>query len=264
MVKSFVKKLALDYIITENNDIYLIELQNGFGKFGLLELFPDEWRKYRKLLRYSVRKNPPEPEFLRKFKKICRSKIETYRLFKDFQPRSYILRSWNRDKIQLWLNSLKSKFVLAKPPTGSCGMGIHLFDKDEVLDNEKILNSGESHILQEYIFSKNLNLDQGCESRAGCIRHVILLKYDGLRMKVLHLPSYWRVAPMAYSFRISRESLTANISRGAIPVPVNENDYQLVMESANKVACALSSFALGNLEILMGASNVLGLDISSL
>lgn len=222
----FFKPLGFDFIITEDKKIYLIELQHGFGRQGMMELYPNSLNYYRKmvrLLRNTYGKGWPIAKELRK---ICSNKTNTYNLLKKYQPKSFHYRSWNH-KIESWLNSLEHDFILAKPPKGSCGVGILIFTRDEFYNNHNNINLGSARLLQEYIPSKYI-YDNNNQPHIGCIRHVVMLLGDEQNLNFVHIPSYWRVSPEPYFHKPNPEVLTANISRGAYPVKLDQDEEFLV------------------------------------
>ena len=123
MYPNFVKHFGLDFIITDDEKIYLIELQHRFGRLGLQILYPQAWEIHRKQYRRLVRDPGPNQQLLTGIRKICRNKIETYRLFRDYQPDSYIFNGWKSARLRKWLDTLTCKYILSKPPLGTCGQG---------------------------------------------------------------------------------------------------------------------------------------------
>lgn len=245
-IPKFVKHFGLDFIITDDPQIYLIELQHRFGRLGLQILYPRAWQIHRKQYRILVRDAGPCRQLLSGIRKICRNKIETYRLFREYQPESFIFNGWRSARLRKWVDSLTSDYILSKPPLGTCGQGILLFERERFLEDGPKRIIGGPVLLQEYIFSKRYQT-RGLETdySVGCIRHVCMMRCDGKGLKLLHLPSYWRVAPLPFTRRISEDTLVANISRGAFPVEVAPEDMQLIHDTTNRIACELVTKIFG-------------------
>ncbi len=263
----FAKQLGLDFIITSDGQVFLIELQPGFGRLGIMTLFPELYQKYRRYLRQKSCSVEPDHIFLKKYKRFCRNKILTYRLLKEFQPNSYLFRKWESPALKRWLHSLSGDFILAKPPLGARGEGIRLFKREQLLaqvdhintpptlksvgltstlEDDRVssdkktgsiskINLGNAVLLQDYVFSRPIFLENQREKFIGCIRHVILLICDGRALDIYHLPSYWRVSPHPFSSGLNRESLTANISRGATPLEVDPGEADLVKTKVEEI-----------------------------
>jgi hypothetical protein len=219
---TFCSSLGVDVIITPDDRAVLVELQHGFGRRGLIELFPAENSAYRRLFWRLRRRHGRSSVLLQGLRRICGSKVATWKLLADYQPASHVYRGWTV-VLEEWLDHLTSDFILAKPPRGSCGRGILVLDRREFRRAAGAVNLGEAILLQEFVKSRPLLGPEG-EEHVGCIRHIVILVSDGERLSFVHLPSYWRVSPLAYVHRADKDALTANISRGAYPVAVSEAD----------------------------------------
>lgn len=236
---SFSKPVGLDFIITPGGEAYLIELQHGFGRRGLLELFPLASRDYRKTFWHLRRQLGKSPWIAEGIRRICGDKIETYKAFAPYQPSSLVYWRWS-SKVERWLEGLPNGIVLAKPPRGSCGKGIIVLSREQLLQWKsnvqlKILPV----LLQEYIESREL-MDPTGRPHLGCIRHIVLMRSDSTRLGFIHLPSYWRVAPAPYEPKdLDQEALTANISRGAYPQEVSLRDTLLVRQLSEAICTEL-------------------------
>lgn len=239
---SFSKPVGLDFVITPEGKAYLIELQHGFGRRGLLQLFPLASRDYRKTfwgLRRELGKSPWIAEGIRR---ICGDKIETYKVFAAYQPASLVYWRWS-PKVERWLESLAPDgIVLAKPPRGSCGRGIVVLSCEQLLQWRSDLQLKMVPVLlQEYVESRKL-VDSKGQPHLGCIRHIVLMRSDSTRLSFIHLPSYWRVAPAPLGSEdgsLDQEALTANISRGAYPREVSQQDTRLVQRLSEAICTEL-------------------------
>jgi hypothetical protein len=233
ILPSFSKAMGLDFIVTPEGKVVLIELQHGFGRRGLVELFPHTHRKYRQNY-WSLRR-----QFGKSFliidglRKICSDKIRTYKLLAPYQPSSFVYRKWNA-RVENWLDSLRSDFILAKPSQGSCGKGIRVFGRHDFRRSQGKIALGQARLLQEYIESRPLVDSQG-KTHVGCIRHIVLLYSEGPTLSFLHLPSYWRVSPVPFVEKPDYEACTANISRGAYPVAVDLQDQLHIRQLAELI-----------------------------
>ena len=234
----FSKPMGLDWIITEQGRVYLVELQHGFGRKGLLHLWPKLAKHYRKThwrLRRELGKCWEVTEGLRL---ICHDKITTYKHFPGHQPRSFVYKRWG-PKVETWLEGLDCEFLLAKPPLGSCGEGILVLNREAFLRSAGAVQLGRANLLQEYIESRLLPDPLGGGGHVGCIRHIVILMSDGEHLTFMHLPPYWRVAPDALVRDAESGTLTANISRGAFALPVSEADTNLVRPLAEQICAAM-------------------------
>ncbi len=233
----FSKPMGLDFIITEQGRIYLVELQHGFGRKGFLHLWPALAKHYRKThwrLRRELGKCWEVSEGLRL---ICHDKIQTYKHFPELQPSSFVFRKWG-PKAEAWLRGLTCPFILAKPPLGSCGQGIIVLDREAFIRSRGAVELGRATLLQEYVESRLLT-GPGGGGHVGCIRHIMILMSDEKDLTFLHLPSYWRVAPDALERDAESASMTANISRGAFALPVEDEDSALVRPLAEEICAAM-------------------------
>ncbi len=243
MLPSFARPLGVDVIIDDGGRSHLIELQHGFGRRGLIELFPAENRLYRKTYWRLRRELGSSPRITEGMRRICGDKTRTLALLAHHQPPSFVFRGdW--PALAAWLRSLESDLVLAKPPRGSCGVGILVFDRRELLAAGAPPALGDAILLQAFVRSRLLAGSDGAH-HVGCIRHVVLLSSEGERLHVLHLPSYWRVSPAPFAPRAEKDALTANISRGAFPLPVAPADELRVARLAEGVTRELVAAIVG-------------------
>jgi hypothetical protein len=255
---SFARPLGLDFIITDEGQVILIELQHGFGRRGLLELFPQAHRRYRQIywqLRRELGQNTILLDGLRRY---CGNKIQTYKLLADYQPSSFIYRG-PTPELEHWLTTRQSDFVLAKPPRGSCGKGILVFRRLDLLDPVQTRTLTVPMLLQEFVRSRSHLDDQG-RGHVGCIRHIALMSSDGGQLNFLHLPSYWRVSPEYYVHGPDKDALTANISRGAFALPLKEEEGALLRPLAERICLKVVQHILGLPGLTMGQSDRLRQD----
>ncbi len=229
----FWKPLGLDFIVTPDDRTLLIELQHGFGRRGLMEQFPAQAVTYRRTYWDLRRKYGTYPTIVDGVRRIASNKIRTYELFSSYQPPSFVAHRWN-GAVRVWLESLGADFVLSKPPRGSCGKGIRVFDRKDLLRTENLETQGRLVLFQEFVESRHLLDDLG-RAHLGCIRHIMMLCSDGNNLSFLHMPSYWRVSPAPFEQRPDYEALTANISRGAYALPVSEADAANICEISERI-----------------------------
>jgi hypothetical protein len=248
---SFARPLGVDVIITEDGRLYLIELQHGFGRQGLLKLFPHENRAYRKTY-WRLRRERGGCAFVtEELRRICNDKICTYQHLARHQPSSFAYTGWGPE-VERWLDGLESELVLAKPPRGSCGEGIQVLER-HALRSACTLAADGVMLLQEFVRSRPL-LDVDGAAHVGCIRHIVLLDSDGGSLTFLHLPAYWRVSPLPLARGAEAGALTANISRGAYPVPVDAGEAEVVRALAERVIGELIEVILGLPRLARGRS----------
>jgi hypothetical protein len=237
---SFSKPVGLDFIITPQGKPYLIELQHGFGRRGLLQLFPLASRDYRKTFWHLRRQLGKSPWISEGIRRICGDKIETYKAFARYQPSSLTYWRWS-SKVERWLEGLApDRTILAKPPRGSCGRGILVLSREQLLQwrSEPFQQGVLPVLLQEFIESRKL-VDSKGRPHLGCIRHIVLMHSDSTRLGFIHLPSYWRVAPAPLGAADLDQALTANISRGAYPLEVSPEDTLLLRQLSEAICVEL-------------------------
>jgi hypothetical protein len=253
---AFSRSLGLDVIITEAGLPVLVELQHGFGRRGLIRLFPEASRQYRKTY-WQLRRECGRSHFAaEEIRRVCSDKICTYRHFEHHQPRSLVYRRWD-STVESWLDGLSSEYVLAKPPRGSCGTGILVFDRAALRRSGGAWSLGSPPLLlQEFIRSRPL-LDEKGRAHLGCIRHIVVIRSDGQEASIVHLPPYWRVSPEPVTADTpDKEALTANISRGAYPLPVSESDAEMVRRFADGIIDELLRLIFELEEVRWGPSKV--------
>jgi hypothetical protein len=241
----FVRSLGLDFIVTPEGRAVLIELQHGFGRLGLMQLFPGANRVLRQRARALLREHGVCFVLAGGLRAICRDKIVTYRHFADFQPPSCPYRGWS-PRVERWLEGLEAEVILAKPPQESCGRGIKLFGRRAFLEARGAVAAPVPALLQAFTPCRRLVDAEGRE-RVGCIRHIVVIVSDGEKLGFVHMPSYWRVGPRPRVWSVDapdREALTANISRGATPAPVDEADDVAVRRVTEEVCTHLVGEAL--------------------
>lgn len=252
----FARPLGLDIIITPEGKGELVELQHGFGRQGLIKLFPKVNRAYRRRRRALGRAFGTCFEVMARFRELCNDKIQTYRYFARFQPSSYPYQRWT-PKVEGWLDGLTSEVILAKPPRGSCGKGIRVLQRQAFREAAGAIRFDGPTLLQELVECRPLYDDDG-EPHAGCIRHIVLLVSDGECLNFLHLPSYWRVSPVARVAPTDLQeapdanALIANISRGAFPIRVSDDDEDIVIKLSEEICSELIQIVLGLDEIPLG------------
>jgi len=248
---AFARPLGVDVIITDEGRPYLIELQHGFGRQGLLKLFPHENRAYRKTY-WRLRRERGGCAFVtEELRRICNDKICTYQHLASYQPSSFVYTGWGPE-VERWLDGLASELVLAKPPRGSCGEGIQVLERG-ALRSAGTLAVGGAALLQAFVSSRPL-LDADGAAHVGCIRQIVLLDSDADALSFLHLPAYWRVSPLPRARGAEAGALTANISRGAYPVPVDPDEAKVVQELAEQVIGELIEKILGLPRVARGRS----------
>lgn len=252
----FSHPLGVDIIITAAGDPLLIELQHGFGRRGLLELYPEANRNYRKTYWAHRRRFGRSGLIIDGLRGACRDKITTYRMMHRYQPASHALCRWGPE-VTAWLAGLSSPFVLAKPPTGSCGEGILAFERSALLADGPPDSLRLPMLLQEFVPSRPLAGPDGAE-HLGCIRHILLLSCGGAELEFYHLPSYWRVSPVPMVDHADRDALTANISRGAFPLPVSAAEGAVIRRFAEEVTADLFGQLVDHAPIARGRSRLFG------
>lgn len=252
---SFSRPIGLDVIITSEGRALLVEAQCGFGRRGLLNLFPAANRAYRKTywaLRRELGKSPWVSEELRE---LCNDKLATYRVVGHHQPPSLPYRRYGAG-VRRWLEAQDCERVLLKPARGCCGNGIEVLDRQQILRDDQLPPAAMGDmLLQAFVGSRPLAVDG--RPHLGCIRHIVILSSDGRGLDVVHLPSYWRVAPRPLTPAPEREALTANISRGATPLAVAPADRQRVHRLAEQVCHELLCHVTGLSAIPRGTTRVI-------
>jgi hypothetical protein len=133
---------------------------------------------------------------------------------------------------------------------GSCGKGIFLLEKEKLLNDTESLTLKKSLLFQEYIFSQRIMHPQNQnQHHMGCLRLIIFIKYIDKKLELIHLPPYWRLAPKPFNEGQNISTMTANISRGAIPAKVKKNDFLKLIPVANEICRVLVSHCLGQNDI---------------
>ena len=251
---SFFKPIGLDFIVTPSGRVVLVELNHGFGRRGLISLYPEISVQYRRAYWHLRRVHGKSMEVIEGVREICSNKYTTYQLLSRFQPPSLVFRGWT-PRVARWLDGLESDYILAKPFRGCCGDGILVFDRREFIRACGEVELGRANLLQEYVTSRLLPGSDG-QLHIGCIRHIMMMISDGETLRFSHMPSYWRVSPTPYVDRADMEALTANISRGAEPLAVDEEDAVKVRAQADEVCAALVGHILGIEGVALGPSTV--------
>jgi hypothetical protein len=244
--------MGLDFIVRPDGTVVLVELQHHFGRSGLLRLFSPAGQRHRQITRRLRGLYGTSPAFFDALRKVCSSKILTYRLLPHFQPSSFVYYRWGR-RVESWLEGLAGDYVLLKPPRGSCGRGILVFRKEDFRRDSSTLTLSSSVLLQEYAESRHL-LDESGRPHMGCIRHIVHVYSDSSSLGFIHLPSYWRVADAPFDGQPPRMAFTANISTGAYPLPVEGAEAGAIRETAEKVVIELVGKILNTGRILRGPS----------
>jgi len=259
---TFAKSIGLDLIVRPDGEVVLIELQSHFGRSGLLTLFQSAGKRHRETTRRLRNSYGTSPDLFRSLRRICSSKILTWRHLGRFQPPSYVYSRWSRGARD-WLEGLKGEYVLFKPPRGSCGRGIHVFRRDDLPGQMDSIVLTSSVLLQEYTESRHL-LDDAGRPHMGCIRHIVHVFGDASSIGFVHLPSYWRVAAAPFEGRPPRGAFTANISTGAYPLPVEGAEAPSVRDSSEEILHELleplleaNSLAVRSSEYLSGEGDFL-------
>lgn len=243
---TFVRPVGLDVIITPEGRAVLIELQHGFGRRGLVELYPEADRWYRRRLRAMKRDRGPCLAFATGLRFVCHDKVNTYRRFGAYQAPSFVYLRPSAEAAR-WAEGLSAELVLAKPPRGSNGRGIRVYERADVVARALAGRLPRPSLLQAFVPCKPL-LDAEGLPHVGCIRHVVVIDSDGVRLSLIHMPSYWRVAPLPLaprSGRPNRPALTANIARGAYPVRLDADEAARVHDLAGRVVPELVAIILG-------------------
>ena len=240
---SFFKPIGLDFIVTPKGRVVLVELNHGFGRRGLMALYPEVSREYRRSYWQLRRDHGKSMEIIEGVREICSDKSKTYKLLWRFQPSSLVYRVWN-SKVERWLDSLESDYILAKPFRGCCGEGILVLDRREFRRAAGTVALGHANLLQEYVESRMLPGEDG-QQHIGCIRHIMMIVSDGQSLRFTHMPSYWRVSPTPFADHADKDALTANISRGASALAVDEADAVKVRAQADEICTIMVQQILG-------------------
>lgn len=241
----FTKPIGLDFVITPEGEAVLIELQHGFGRRGLLELYPAANRSFRKRFRARLRRYGTCFEVLGGLRRLCADKVTTYKYFSEYQPPSMPYGHWN-PKVERWLDGLEAEVILSKPPMGACGKGIRVHNRRAFLEAAGAIKVATPTLLQAYVESRRLVDDRGV-AHFGCIRHVVMMESDGQELSFLHLPSYWRVSSTPGEWTPDapdRDALTANISRGAFALRVSPDDEDTLVQMTESICSKLISIIL--------------------
>ena len=203
-----------------------------------MQLYPAVSRSHRKITRFLRERYGACRDFGESLRRICSSKIETYRALAEWQPRSFVYQGWG-PKTESWLNSVASDYIIFKPPRGSCGRGISVHRRRDLRAGVIDHPISGPMILQEYSPSRTI-FDGDGRPHMGCIRHIAHIFCTGSSLGFIHLPSYWRVAPEPVSEAPEKRSFTANISSGALPFPLEARETETVRSAAAAVALALT------------------------
>lgn len=239
----FARPLGLDFIVTPGDRVVLVELQHGFGRRGLIALHPETARRYRQTY-WRLRRELGRCAALSDgMQWVCADKINTYKWFGDLQPPSFVLSRWGAEA-EAWVRGLPAELVLLKPPRGSCGRGILVFDRAGLLAAGPGLSLTGPVLLQGYVHSRLLG-GPGGTLHVGCIRHIMLVTSDGAALTFHHTTPYWRVSATPVANRNDKDALTANISRGAFPLPVAPDDVTRVRALADRIAAETVARILG-------------------
>jgi len=230
----FVKSTGMDFIITPEGEAYLIEIQYGFGRRGLRRLYRPAAHRYRRIYHPLLRRYEGSTKLLAGMRPLSNDKISTYKAMPQFQPSSCPYYGWSPE-IARWLERVPSELVVAKPPKGTCGQGIVVLPRDDFLRDHTAFRLDRPMLLQEFIESRKLPDAEG-EDHVGCIRHIMILYCDTRALGLIHFPSYWRVSPSPFVGLEQREGLTANISRGAYPEALVDEEVRPVRRMAEQVA----------------------------
>lgn len=230
---TFAKSIGLDLIVRPGGEVVLIELQSHFGRTGLLTLFQTAGKRHRETTRRLRNSYGTSPDLFKSLRRICSSKILTWRHLGRFQPSSYVYSRLGRGTLS-WLEGLQGEYVLFKPPRGSCGRGILVFRREELPGRMDSITLTSSVLLQEYAESRHL-LDDAGRPHMGCIRHIVHVFGDASSIGFVHLPSYWRVAAAPFEGSPPRGAFTANISTGAYPLPVEGAEAQSVRDTSEEI-----------------------------
>jgi len=251
----FSKPMGFDFIITPENRVILIELQHGFGRKGLLELFPMSNKIYRRTVKRLLKDFGNSTFLSNGLRKICKDKIITHNLFSDYQPSGITYNGWS-DRVASWLERSRSEYILLKPPRLSCGKGIRVYKRLNFIKDKPSIPISHTYLLQEYIKSKILP-DRFNRPHLGCIRHIAILYSDSEKLSFIHLPSYWRVSPSPFETNPKRDAFTANISNGAYPEKLSEQDINLVQRKTEEIGRHLITKVLQIPDIKLGHTGMI-------
>jgi len=255
-LSAFSRSIGLDVIITPDGRPILVELQHGFGRRGLIQLFPRASRAYRKTYWHLRRQCGRDLFLAEELRRICSDKICTYQHFARHQPDSFVFHRWS-SRVEQWLDGLETDLVLSKPPRGSCGAGILVHQRDLLRRSGGTVWLGTPPVLlQAFVQCRPLPDWEG-RPHVGCIRHIVLLHSDGHCLSLIHLPPYWRVSPVPLLGVAQREALTANISTGAYAEPVSTMDAGCVRALAEEVVERLVGLILCLPHVPRGPSQVI-------
>jgi hypothetical protein len=236
--ESFAKSIGFDFIIRPDGSPLLIELQHHFGRSGMMRLYPEVSRSHRKITRLLRDEFGTCRIYGEALRRVCASKIETWRALPQWQPRTFVYQGWG-PRTEAWLRKTGSDYIIFKPPRGSCGRGITVHRRRDLKAGVVSHPLSGPMMLQEYVASRPI-LDERRRPHVGCIRHIAHVFTAGSDLGFIHLPSYWRVAPRPLSESPEKLAFTANISSGARPVPLSAAETVTVRRAAEGVALSLT------------------------
>ena len=233
----WMQQLGLDWIITEEKRLYLIEIQHGFGLSGLKKILPaalDTFNKTRRVLGGKLGTNARVEAELRA---IADDKMWSYKASPSKCPSSILYQGYTVE-ISDWAAELESDTVIAKPLHLSRGRGIRAIPTSVLIEDPRLANLTAPMILQEFVRSRLFPDDEG-RPHIASIRHAMVLVMDRTGLGFIHTPSYWRVAARPFP-----QERIANISRGAKPQPLDDDEQQVVWDASEEVGGDLLEYAM--------------------
>jgi glutathione synthase/RimK-type ligase-like ATP-grasp enzyme len=98
-----------------------------------------------------------------KIEVVCKDKLETYRLFKDYVPNT--IRITSKDSLLNALDLLPGHMVVLKPIGGSRGKGVQVVRKELVREGKVKLEKKSEYVAQQFVMSARGIPSLGIEGR---------------------------------------------------------------------------------------------------
>lgn len=239
--KPFYIPVTVDTVVTKDNEVYLLELHtSGISKVMGSILFK-EASKYLSAGFDKLR----HPEVRKKLSHLIDNKFRCYKLLEEFQPST--IKYEGKKKVEAWLESIDSEYIISKPIVGYGGKGQKVYRKDEF----KFTRAQRRRILQEYILSKTMIGTDGKEHLGSNRVNSIWFVQDG-KAGFFFLPSAWKMSRYPIDVNIKR-SMVLNSCAGAVSVPATEEENEIMRDFVEKVGVKLLSTII-NKDLEIGES----------